>query len=267
MGQGVCWCGGRDRFSLALGDGPREVDVVDASSPASPVSGVSSAHASANPTQTSRRAMDNKAGQPKVRVKSESIFAQTRLTLSRRASTEEADTRWKATKEEWERSVRAALEAQSLGAAAAELQRGDEKALSQEDERRAALAMFKTVATPEDGEHRSQQERSEVGCTDALQGADGAGVPPVVVMLDGEAGVDIEKGEEHPDESPTAASMEGGSPSSMAVNHEDQGEVLTSSISKQEQQQLSPSKGLDLREEGEAADGRLERCVRSAGGA
>jgi len=262
MGQGLCWCGGRERLALSICGGPKvDLDV-------SPGSGTP-ARASTNPKQTSRRALDNKA-----MIKSESLFTQTRLALSRRASTEEADARWQATKEEWESSLRAALEQQGESTAGRE-----EEAVSQDDERLAALAMFKTVTPeeekqwqsqiyapcqdhPEDGEkepQRQQQEKPEAPCTDALQGASGdTAVLPGAGMLDEEAspvhqtGADNGKEEEH-DDSPVAMRMECVSPSSMIVNHEE-----THSPSPQ-------SKG--IREGGEASDGMLERRLRSAGGA
>lgn len=138
MGQNMCWCGGRERFSLSVCEMPKSGELTTGGG--TPTGSV------ITPTRAMRKALAEKAG-----VAQDPLFAPQRFC--RKASAAEADARWQATREEWERSVKAALEGQSSRHEEAE------EPVSKEDERRAALAMFRLM---------SQEDEKEKSLIDAL---------------------------------------------------------------------------------------------------
>lgn len=154
MGQGICWCGGRESKAalitceLQSSDVPTPVcDELQSGELPTPASNRSVSASSAVPIRAMRNVLAAKAGLQEERFVSAK-------RIDRTASAAEADERWKATREAWEQQVRAALEIQVRSSGDEEVLHGrglipgecyDEVA-SIEDERRAALAMFRVEA-------------------------------------------------------------------------------------------------------------------------
>jgi len=170
--QGVSWCGGRDgdMKHACCQEHTLPSERVEFAEPLAKIEqvrpeasvqdrGGTSPLSKLTPTQAMREALARKAASSP----SEIIAPMSRSRINRSASSAEADARWQATRDAWEQQLRASIEAQEAqrqGGSSGSCQgAGTDSPMSKEDERRAALAMFKTEAREE--EHHEFVEQGE----------------------------------------------------------------------------------------------------------